>query len=156
SRREAGQEEVISDCKNLPRIAKSFEELETAPQTANVEPANHSGLWYRSAHAPYNPGNAGNLGNPGNPVSLIHTFEQAYRELRPGTPVPEYEVGFFAFANPNNTIRLRRGRVLVRLSDLLEGAPSAVLHAILHILIAKLYRRPIDPAHAARYRRFTG
>ena len=87
---------------------------------------------------------------------LAVIFAQAYSELRPKTDIPEFEVRFFPFANLNNTIRPRRGRVLVRLSDLLEGAPSSVLYAILHILIAKLYRRPIDPAHAARYRKFTG
>ena len=96
------------------------------------------------------------LCNFGNSLNLADIFEQAYRAVRPGTPLPEFEVRFFAFANLNNTIRLRRGRVLVRLSDLLEGAPPPVLYAILHILIAKLYRKPIDPAHAARYRQFTG
>ena len=89
-------------------------------------------------------------------MTVTQIFERAYTELRPGMPLPEFEVRFFAFANLNNTIRLRRGRVLVRLSDLLEGAPEPVLHAILHILLAKLYRKPIDAAHAARYRKFTG
>ncbi len=59
---------------------------------------------------------------------------------------------FFRFANVNNTIRLRDGRVLVRLSDLLEGAPPSVLKAIAHILLAKLYRKPIAGHHAAHYR----
>jgi len=63
-------------------------------------------------------------------------------------------VEFFAFANVNNTIRLREGRVLVRLSDLLEAAPEPVLGAIAHILIAKIYRKPIAPEHATRYRRY--
>lgn len=85
-----------------------------------------------------------------------HIFEDAYRELNPSLPLPDFEVRFFAFANLNCTIRLRQGRVLVRLSDLLQGAPEPVLHAILHILLAKLYRKPIDPAHAARYREFSG
>ncbi len=58
--------------------------------------------------------------------------------------IPELNIEFFAFANVNNTIRLRNGRLLVRLSDLLEGAPDAVLRAIAHILLAKMYRQPID------------
>jgi hypothetical protein len=87
---------------------------------------------------------------------LAHIFKQAYLEVMPQAPFPEVEVRFFAFANLNNTIRLRQGRVLVRLSDLLEEAPDIVLHSIVHILIAKLYRQPIDPAHAARYRKFAG
>lgn len=87
---------------------------------------------------------------------LATIFESAYREIRPRAPLPEFEVRFFAFANLNNTIRLRRGRILVRLSDLLEAAPDAVLHAILHILLAKLYRQEIDAGQSALYRRYTG
>jgi len=83
-------------------------------------------------------------------------FEHAYRELRPRAPLPEFKVQFFPFANLNNTIRLREGRVLVRLSDLMEGATDEVLHAILHILIAKLYGKEIENGHAARFRKFAG
>lgn len=82
-------------------------------------------------------------------------FELAYRELRPRAPLPEFKIQFFPFANLNNTIRLRDGRILVRISDLLEGAPQPVLHAIFHILIAKLYRKEIDAQHAARFRKFS-
>jgi predicted metal-dependent hydrolase len=88
--------------------------------------------------------------------AVRNLFEQVYRELRPRAPMPEFDVRFFAFSNLNNTIRLRQGKILVRLSDLLEGAPDSVLHAILHILIAKLYRKQIDQAHAARYRKYSG
>ena len=87
---------------------------------------------------------------------LLEIFQETYSELRPGTSAPELKIEFFAFANVNNTIRLRKGRLLVRLSDLLEGAPDTVLRAIAHILLAKMYRQPIDRAHAARYRRYVG
>jgi len=85
---------------------------------------------------------------------LLQVFEGIYRELRPRAPVPEFVVEFFAFANLNSTIRLRDGKLLVRLSDLLEGAPPSVLGAIAHILLAKMYRRPIEREHASRYRRY--
>ena len=68
--------------------------------------------------------------------------------------MPEFAIQFFAFANVNNTIRLRDGKLLVRLSDLLEGAPESVLRAIAHILLAKMYRKPIERARATRYRRY--
>src|SRR5215467_5078891 len=87
---------------------------------------------------------------------LAFLFAGVYRDLRPEAPLPEFEICFFAFANLNNTVRLRNGRILVRLSDLLEGAPEAVLRAILHILLAKLFRKAVDPALAARYRKFCG
>ena len=81
-------------------------------------------------------------------------FEETFRELRPRTLVPELRIDFFRFASVNNTIRLREGRLLVRISDLLEGAPEPVLRAIAHILLAKMYRKPIDREHATRYRRY--
>lgn len=85
---------------------------------------------------------------------LLEIFQETYRELRPESSLPELKIEFFAFANVNNTIRLREGKLLVRLSDLLEGAPDAVLRAIAHILLAKMYRRPIDRSQAARYRKY--
>ncbi len=85
---------------------------------------------------------------------LVELFQQTLRELRPSAVIPELKIEFFAFANVNNTIRLRDGKLLVRLSDLLEGAPESVLRAIAHILLAKMYRKPIDRAQAARYRRY--
>jgi len=85
---------------------------------------------------------------------LLPLFQESYRELRPRAPIPEISVEFFAFANINNTIRLREGRLLVRLSDLLEGAPESVLRSIAHILLAKMYRKPIERSYATRYRRY--
>ena len=87
---------------------------------------------------------------------LVEIFQESYNKLRPGTPFPELKLEFFAFANVNNTIRLRDGKLLVRLSDLLEGAPEGILRAIAHILLAKMYRKPIDRSHAARYRKYVG
>jgi hypothetical protein len=88
------------------------------------------------------------------PAEISKLFEETYRELRPRSEVPELRVEFFGFANINNTIRLREGKLLVRVSDLLEGAPACVLKAIAHILLAKMYRKPVDREHATRYRRY--
>jgi len=68
--------------------------------------------------------------------------------------MPQFQVEFYAFANVNNTIRLRQDVIRVRISDLLEGSPETVIEAIAHILLAKIYRRPIQPLHSTRYRRY--
>ena len=81
-------------------------------------------------------------------------FQEAYCDLRPHTAVPPMHIRFYSFVSINNTIRLRQGELYVRLSDLLEGAPEPVLHAIAHILLAKLYRKPVSRAQSTRYRRY--
>jgi predicted metal-dependent hydrolase len=68
--------------------------------------------------------------------------------------MPPIHVRLRRFTSLNTTIRLREGQIHVSLSDILEGAPESVLHSIAHILIAKLYKKPIEPAHNARYKRF--
>src|SRR3954470_23558646 len=67
--------------------------------------------------------------------------------------MPALDIRFRRFTSLNTTIRLREGRLHVRLSDLLEHAPETVHHAIAHILLAKLYKKAIPPSHADRYRR---
>ncbi len=91
------------------------------------------------------------------PVSpaILTIFEQEYRALRPRAPMPLVDVKFRRFTSLNTTIRLREGRLIVRLSDLLEHAPEPIHQAIAHILLAKLYRKGIAPVLADRYRRYT-
>ncbi len=69
--------------------------------------------------------------------------------------MPPLDIRFRRFVSLNTTIRLRDGQLFVSLSDLLQGAPPSILEAIAHILLAKLYRKPIQPAQADRYRRYT-
>ena len=69
--------------------------------------------------------------------------------------MPPIAVRFRRFTSLNTTIRLREGQIFVSLSDLLEGAPEPVVRAIAHILLAKLYKKPIGAAHSLRYKRFS-
>lgn len=87
-------------------------------------------------------------------AGLHQIFQESFRELRPLSRVPELRIEFFGFANINHTIRLRHGRLLVRLSDLIEGAPDSVLRSLAHILLAKMYRAPVASHYARRYRRY--
>ena len=88
-------------------------------------------------------------------ADLIPIFQEEYRALRPRAPMPPFAVRFRRFTSLNTTIRLRGGKIFVSLSDLIEGAPQSVVRAIAHILLAKLYRKPIDPSHNVRFKRFT-
>ena len=86
---------------------------------------------------------------------LRTVFATAYRDLRPRAAMPTFDIRFRRFVSLNTTIRLREGQLIVRLSDLLQAAPASVYEAIAHILLAKLYRKPIERAHAHRYRVYT-
>ena len=79
-------------------------------------------------------------------------YARVFRELKPRTAAPEMRVEFCRFANADSFISLKDGRIEVRISDLLAGAPAPVVEALAHILLGKLYRKPIAPIYAHRYR----
>ncbi len=79
-------------------------------------------------------------------------YARVFRELKPRTAAPEMRVEFCRFANADSFIRLKDARLEIRISDLLAGAPAPVLEALAHILLGKLYRKPIAPIYAHRYR----
>ena len=84
-------------------------------------------------------------------------FARVFAEVRPRgrrESLPSVEVRFCSFANANSSIRLKGGNVEVRISDLLQGAPAPILEALAHILISKLFRRPVPPMFNHRYRRY--
>ncbi len=89
---------------------------------------------------------------------LFETHEEMYARVwqafNPGNPAPALEVKFRRFTGPRSTIRLRDGRVIVRISDLLEEAPAPVLEALAFILLAKLLRRAAPPSYRQTYRRY--
>jgi hypothetical protein len=87
-------------------------------------------------------------------VQFILIFEEEYRALRPRAPIPPITIRFRRFTSLNTTIRLREGQIFVSLSDLLEGAPESVIRAIAHILLAKLYKKPVEASQNHRYKRF--
>ena len=85
---------------------------------------------------------------------LLQIFRQSYREVRPRTPMPEMTMEFYAFAGVRHTIRMRGGRLLVRVSDLFASAPESVLIALAHLLLSKMYDTPVAAEHHRSYRAF--
>jgi predicted metal-dependent hydrolase len=82
----------------------------------------------------------------------LEIYTRVFRELKPRTAVPELRIEFCRFANADNFIRLEQGKLHVRMSDLLEGAPAPVIEALAHILLGKLYRKPVARTYTHRYR----
>lgn len=81
-------------------------------------------------------------------------YARVFRRLRPRTKLPRIEVEFRRWANANAQIRLEEGVLVVRIADMLEGAPVDVQEALAEILLAKLFRRQYSAAANDRYRRY--
>lgn len=97
-----------------------------------------------------------NTGRGGLTLSQIgRIFDEAYRRLEGERPCPPIRVEYYTFVGINHTVRLREGRLLVRLSDLFRRAPTPVLEALASILLAKLYRRNLPREARAAYREYS-
>jgi hypothetical protein len=79
-------------------------------------------------------------------------YRRVFRELRPKTPAPAVEVLYCQFANVHSSIRLESGQILVRISDILEGAPAPVTEALAYILLGKMLRKPVARSYSHRYK----
>ena len=97
-----------------------------------------------------------NVGRSGLTLAQIsRIFAEAYHRLENERPCPEIRVEYYRFVGINHTVRLREGRLLVRLSDLFRRAPAPVLEALATILLAKLYRRNLPRKARAAYREYS-
>lgn len=85
---------------------------------------------------------------------LKKLFSDAFRQLAPTRPTPDVEVRFYPYAGLNHTIRLRSGRVYVRLSDIFNNAPPDVNRALAFILVAKLLSKRTPEMHERVYREY--
>src|SRR6516225_2799351 len=79
-------------------------------------------------------------------------YSRVFGELRPKTPTPPVQVFYCQFANVHSSIRLDGGQLLVRISDILEGAPAPVTEALAYILLGKMLRKPVARSYSHRYK----
>jgi len=86
---------------------------------------------------------------------ILHRyFIEAFSQIGSASEQPDIEVVFYPYAGLNNTIRVRKRRVFVRISDVLTDAPLPVLRAIAFILVAKLFRRRVPKSWDQLYRSY--
>ncbi len=78
-------------------------------------------------------------------------FARVFRTLRPRTPLPEIQIHWRKYASVHSSVRLEQGKLSLKISDLLQTSPPAVIEALGFILLGKLYRKPIAKAHLHRY-----
>jgi len=92
-------------------------------------------------------------------LHLQRVFSDAFRQLGRGrrrlTPdINQIDVRFYPYAGLHHTIRVRAGRVYVRLSDLFRTAPPEVIRALAFLLVARLLSRKAPRAEELIYRSY--
>src|SRR5713101_3160695 len=91
-------------------------------------------------------------------LHLRRVFSDAFRQLERGRrfrpEVSDIEVKFYPYAGLHHTIRLRAGRVYVRLSDLFQTAPPEVMRALAFLLVARLLSRKVPGDQERIYRSY--
>jgi predicted SprT family Zn-dependent metalloprotease len=83
---------------------------------------------------------------------VVEFYARVFAELRPRTAAPEIHIEFCPFANANSFVHLENGRLRVRITDILQGAPAPIMEALAQILLRKLFRRPTPAIYNHRYR----
>lgn len=92
-------------------------------------------------------------------LHLQRVFGDAFRQLDRGgrrfrLDITDIDVKFYPYVGLHHTIRVRAGRVYVRLSDLFETAPPEVIRALAFLLVARLLERKAPPAQERIYRSY--
>lgn len=80
-------------------------------------------------------------------------FIDHYTRLKAGD-IPSFKIQFYPYANLNHTVRVRQGKVVVRISDILSDAPAEVVGAVLAILLYRLFRRSVPLHQRQLYRAY--
>lgn len=91
---------------------------------------------------------------PDNTSLIVKFYEEAFQLYDKQRATPEIEVEFYPYIGINQTIRVRDGRVLVRLAELCRHAPLNFQRALAFILTAKLLRVKVPPPATEIYQAF--
>lgn len=85
---------------------------------------------------------------------ITNFYKEAFQTLNKKQPIPEISVRFYPYVGINHTIRVRDGKVFVRLAELCRNAPLKVQKSLAYILIGKLLRKKIPAPVKDVYKNF--
>lgn len=86
--------------------------------------------------------------------TMRHYVGEAFRQIANRAEAPDIQVSFYPFAGLNHTIRVRKQRVYVRISDILRDAPQPVYRALAFMLVSKLYNKRARAEDVSLYRQY--
>lgn len=72
-------------------------------------------------------------------------YTEAFQHFDNKRATPETEVEFYPYIGINHTIRVRNGKVFVRLAEICQAMPMDAQRALAYILVAKLLRKKVPP-----------
>jgi hypothetical protein len=81
---------------------------------------------------------------PAGHTEILRSFyEEAFEKLNTTWVVPPIEVSFYPYVGINHTIRVRDGKVFVRIGEICRDMPNPYQRALAYILVAKLLRKRV-------------
>jgi hypothetical protein len=85
------------------------------------------------------------------PLELEEIYREAFRDLDPKREIPPVSVEFYPYIGINHTIRVREGKVFVRIAEVCRDMPADGHRALALILTAKLFRKRVSRHARAVY-----
>jgi predicted metal-dependent hydrolase len=82
---------------------------------------------------------------PENLEQIKNFYEEAFRAYAKTQPSPQIDVRFYPYIGINHTIRVREGKVYVRIAEICREMPPNPQKALAYILVAKLLRKKVSP-----------
>lgn len=74
-------------------------------------------------------------------------YEEAFQTFDRKREMPLIDVRFYPYIGINHTIRIRDGKIFVRIAEICRDMPQVAHQALAYILVAKLLRKKV-PKHA--------
>src|SRR5437879_12616375 len=65
--------------------------------------------------------------------------------------MPEFDVRFYPYIGINHTIRIRDGKIYVRITEICRDMPLPAHCGLAYILVSKLLRKRVPPQARERY-----
>ena len=88
-------------------------------------------------------------------LEQIKTFyAEAFQIFDKTRDLPEIEVKFYPYIGINHTIRVRDGKIFVRIAEICREMPINAQKALAFILVAKLLRKKVPPSARSVYSNF--
>ena len=91
-----------------------------------------------------------NSGRDATLAAIAEIYAETFARLNPKRRPPEINVSFYPYIGINHTIRVRNGRVFVRIAEICHDMPMDAQRGLANILVGKLLgKRSSSPQHDA-------